>query len=144
MKQKIGFIGLGRVGIPAARTLLRVGYEIVGYARRPEVIETLKSMGGDAAMDCREVGLKASTVIIMVLNDQQVIDVVVGDGGVLSGAERNSLVVCMSTINRENLELVAQKCKEKGVDFVDCPFSGGPAKAESGRSCSSTDGGEDA
>jgi 3-hydroxyisobutyrate dehydrogenase len=133
VRQKIGFIGLGRVGIPAARTLLRAGYEIVGYARRPEVIEALKSMGGEAAMDCKEVALKTSTVVIMVLNDQQVIDVVAGDRGVLSGAERNSLVICMSTINRENLELVAEKCKEKGVGFIDCPFTGGPARAESGR-----------
>lgn len=133
MKQEIGFIGLGRVGIPAARTLLRAGYEIVGYARRPEVIETLKSMGGEVASDSKEVALKSSIVIIMVLNDQQVIDVLLGEKGVLSGARRDSLVVCMSTINRENLELVAKECKQRDVDFIDCPFTGGPAKAESGR-----------
>jgi 3-hydroxyisobutyrate dehydrogenase-like beta-hydroxyacid dehydrogenase len=68
----------------------------------------------------------------LVLNDQQVIEVVTGTDGVLESLEKGSTVICMSTINRNNLEWVAQQCADKGVELVDCPFTGGPARVETG------------
>jgi 3-hydroxyisobutyrate dehydrogenase-like beta-hydroxyacid dehydrogenase len=130
--EKIGIIGLGRVGMPGARRFIRMGYHVVGFDRRKEAVEALRSMGVESARDSKEVAQSAKTIIILVLNDQQVIDVVTGPNGILAGCDSNSRVICMSTINRDNLESIAKKCHENNVGFVDCPFTGGPARAENG------------
>mgnify|MGYP001058942499 CR=1 FL=1 len=132
MKEKIGTIGLGLMGMPTAKKLLNAGYPVIGYAWRQEVIEELKSMGAEAARNCKEVAQEAKTVIVFVLNDQQVIDVVTGENGALSGSGKDSTIICMSTINRENLEWVAKECQKKNVGFVDCPCIGGPSRIEKG------------
>jgi 3-hydroxyisobutyrate dehydrogenase-like beta-hydroxyacid dehydrogenase len=132
MTEKIGIIGLGRVGMPAAKKLIKEGYQVVGYARRPEVIEEFRAAGGQVVNNPKEVAQEVGTVVILVLNDQQVIEVVTGTDGVLESLEKGSTVICMSTINRNNLEWVAQQCADKGVELVDCPFTGGPARVETG------------
>jgi 3-hydroxyisobutyrate dehydrogenase-like beta-hydroxyacid dehydrogenase len=132
MTEKIGIIGLGRVGMPAAKKLIKEGYQVVGYARRPEVIEEFRAAGGQVVNNAKEVAQEVGTVVILVLNDQQVIEVVTGPDGVLESLEKGSTVICMSTINRNNLEWVAQQCADKGVELVDCPFTGGPARVETG------------
>jgi 3-hydroxyisobutyrate dehydrogenase-like beta-hydroxyacid dehydrogenase len=130
MTRKIGIVGLGRVGMPAAKKFLKNGYEVVGYARRPEVVEEFRAAGGYVVDNPKEVAQEVETVVILVLNDQQVIEVVTGPKGVLEGFEKGSVVICMSTINRNNLEWVTQQCADKGVELVDCPFTGGPARVE--------------
>jgi 3-hydroxyisobutyrate dehydrogenase-like beta-hydroxyacid dehydrogenase len=130
MTRRIGIIGLGRVGMPAARKFIKEGYEVVGYARRPEVIKEFRAAGGHVVDNPKEVAQEVETVLILVLNDQQVIEVVTGPNGVLDGFEKGSIVICMSTINRNNLEWVAQQCADKGVELIDCPFTGGPARVE--------------
>jgi 3-hydroxyisobutyrate dehydrogenase len=128
MMKNIGIIGLGRVGIPAAKAYIQNGYKIFGYARRKEVIKEFQSMGGIHLSNPEEVARHADIVLVLVLNDVQVIDVITGQNGVLKGIKPGATVVCMSTINRTNLEFVAQKCDENKVNFVDCPFTGGPAR----------------
>ncbi len=130
--KKLGIIGLGRVGIPAAKAYIKSGYKVFGYARRPEVIKEFEEMGGIYKSSPEEVAKNCNTVIVLVLNDQQVIDVVSGDNGILKGIESGSTIIGMSTINRFNLESVAAKCAEKKVGFVDCPFTGGPARVPTG------------
>ena len=95
-------------------------------------MEELRSAGGEAVEDGKRVAQKAKTVIVFVLNDQQVIETITGPNGVLEGCNDSSLVICMATIDRDNLQRVAQMCSEKGVGFVDCPCTGGPARVENG------------
>jgi 3-hydroxyisobutyrate dehydrogenase-like beta-hydroxyacid dehydrogenase len=130
--EKVGIIGLGRVGMPSARRFIKMGYQVVGFERRKEVMEEAKSICVETARNCKEVAQKAKTVIILVLNDQQVIEVVTGPNGILAGCDSHSQIICMSTINRDNLEWIAKKCREENVGFIDCPFTGGPARAEKG------------
>jgi 3-hydroxyisobutyrate dehydrogenase-like beta-hydroxyacid dehydrogenase len=132
MSKKIGIIGLGRCGLPAAARYVQCGYEVFGYARRPEVIEKFTAQGGVSLANPAEVARHAYTVIIMVLNDEQVIDVVSGAGGILEGAAPGGTVICLSTINRSNLEMLADACRQRRLHFVDCPFTGGPARIEKG------------
>ncbi len=132
MDNTIGIIGLGRCGLPAAKRFIENGYRVVGYARRLEVIRDFEGMGGVHAATPAAVAQRAKTVIVMVLNDEQVLEVIIGDTGVLKGAAPGSMVVCMSTINRSNLDLVAQRCVAQGMQFVDCPFTGGPARVSAG------------
>ncbi len=71
MSETIGVIGLGHMGMPAAKKYMREGYDVVGYEPRPEVIEEFRSAGGIAVENCMEVAQKAGTVIIYVLNDSR-------------------------------------------------------------------------
>jgi len=128
MEKRIGVIGLGRCGMPVAENFVKAGYRVYGYARRPEVIAEFKNLGGQHVGSPSEVAQNAGTIIVIVLNDEQVMDVVAGPNGILKSAAPESTVICMSTINRENLEWVNQKCTEKKVKLVDCPFTGGPAR----------------
>ena len=130
MSETIGIIGLGRMGIPAAKKYINEGYKVVGYARRPEVIEEFRSFGGIAVENSKEVAQKAGKVIVYVLNDQQVIDVVTGPNGILEGCHKDTRVINMATIDRENLEWVAEQCAKKQVGLVDSPVTGGPARVE--------------
>lgn len=132
MEKRIGIIGLGRCGMPAAKRFIEMGYEVVGYARRPEVIEAFTQLGGVHADSPQAVAEKADVIIVIVLNDDQVFEVVSGPKGILQGAAPGTLVICMSTINRCNLQTVQESCTAKQVDFVDCPFTGGPARLANG------------
>jgi 3-hydroxyisobutyrate dehydrogenase-like beta-hydroxyacid dehydrogenase len=132
MSEAIGIIGLGRMGMVAAKKYIKEGYKVSGYARRPEVIQEFTKAGGIALRNSREVAEKAGKVIVYVLNDQQVIDVVTGADGILKGSHKDTRVICMSTIDKENLEWLAEQCAIKGVGFIDAPVTGGPARVEAG------------
>jgi 3-hydroxyisobutyrate dehydrogenase-like beta-hydroxyacid dehydrogenase len=132
MSETIGIIGLGRMGREAAIKYIADGYNVVGYARRPEVVREFTAAGGIAMKNSREVAEKSGKVIVYVLNDQQVINVVTGPDGILEGCHKDTRVICMSTIDKDNLERLAEKCAEKKVGFVDCPVTGGPARVKAG------------
>jgi 3-hydroxyisobutyrate dehydrogenase-like beta-hydroxyacid dehydrogenase len=132
MMNTIGIVGLGRMGMPAAKALIKAGYHVVAYDFRIEAMDELAAAGGETASDYETVAKKAQTVIVFVLNDQQVIEVVTGNRGLLAGTGDGSVVVCMATIGKDNLIRVAEQCRKQNVAFVDCPCTGGPARAESG------------
>ena len=132
MPEAIGIIGLGRMGMTAAKKYIKEGYKVAGYARRPEVIKEFTSAGGMALRNSREVAEKSGKVIVYVLNDQQVMEVVTGPDGILKGCHKDTRVICMSTIDKGNLEWLAEQCAIKGVGFIDAPVTGGPARVEAG------------
>jgi 3-hydroxyisobutyrate dehydrogenase-like beta-hydroxyacid dehydrogenase len=132
MNKTIGIVGLGRCGMPAAQRFVENGSKVYGYARRPEVIRQFANVGGESMPSPAEVATRAPVVIVMVLNDDQVIDVITGPQGILKGAAEGSTVICMSTINRDNLEWMARECEAQKVNFIDCPFTGGPARIANG------------
>jgi len=143
MKETLGIIGLGRMGMAAARKYIQAGYSVVGYARRKEVIDEFTALGGKAVRNCKEVALEAGKVIIYVLNDQQVIEVIIGENGILEGVHEGSGVICMATIDVENLRMVAKRCAEQSVPFLDCPVTGGPQRIQAGTLTIITAGKED-
>jgi len=132
MANTVGIVGLGRMGMPAAKALIKAGYHVVAHDCRAEALDEIVTAGGESAPDYETVARKAITVIVFVLNDQQVIEVVTGNRGLLAGTGDGSVVVCMATIRKNNLERVAGLCRKENVAFVDCPCTGGPARAESG------------
>lgn len=132
MAKSIGIIGLGRVGMPAAKAYLAAGYTVFGCDKRPEVITAFQAMGGSHLQTPEEVAQHTQTIVVLVLNDEQAIEVITGEKGILKGMQSGTTVICMSTINRSSLEAVAKQCAEKKVDFVDCPFTGGPARVPTG------------
>jgi len=93
-----------------------------------EVLSRFEGKGGIDVASAAQAAAEAETVLVLVLNDKQVIEVVAGRRGILDGATTESTVICMSTINRETLQHLADECAEKQVRFVDSPFTGGPAR----------------
>ncbi|MBR9997611.1 MAG: NAD(P)-dependent oxidoreductase [Cyclobacteriaceae bacterium] len=132
MPEKIGIIGLGRTGMPAAEVFLNAGFTVFGYDKRPEAQKAFENIGGKLAEDSRQLAGNTDTILVMVLNDHQVEDVISGKQGILKNATRRTVIICMSTINRAILEKQAGFCREKGIGFVDCPFTGGPARIPGG------------
>lgn len=132
MGKRIGIIGLGRCGMPATERFMQKGYEVMGHDCRSKVIDAFGRLGGIHVDSPQAVAEKTDLIIVIVLNDEQVIEVVSGPRGILQSAAPGTLVICMSTINRLNLQTVYQSCTARNVDFVDCPFTGGPARMANG------------
>ncbi|MDT0689084.1 NAD(P)-dependent oxidoreductase [Salegentibacter sp. F188] len=132
IKEKIGVIGLGRIGFPVARAFIKKGYSVYGDDKRSEIIEKFQELGGIHYQSPAEIGSYCKTVLVIVLNDKQVLEVFSGDSGLLEGIKPGSVIICMSTINRSVLESIAAQCTERNVNFVDCPFTGGPARVPEG------------
>ena len=128
MPQSIAIIGLGRTGMAASRAYLAAGYTVFGCDKRPEARAELEAMGGTSFQVPEEVANRVSTILIMVLNDQQVMEVLAGTNGLLEKTTAGNSIICMSTINRSGLEVIARMCAEKNVHLLDCPFTGGPAR----------------
>ena len=128
MTKKIGIIGLGRTGFPISQAYLKAGYEVYGFDVREETVLKFESSGGHSQTSPESVAKHCEVVLILVLNDQQVLEVLSGKEGILKGMDPGNIIVCMSTINRNNLERIADSCIQKDIKFVDCPFTGGPAR----------------
>jgi 3-hydroxyisobutyrate dehydrogenase-like beta-hydroxyacid dehydrogenase len=128
MNKTIGIIGLGRIGIPVSKAYLKAGYKVYGYDVREEAVNTFELLGGHAQASPELVAKRCEIILILVLNDQQVIDSITGAKGILQGMNQGEIIICMSTINRSNLVKMANICIKEGINFVDCPFTGGPAR----------------
>ena len=128
MIKTIGIIGLGRTGLPISQAYLKEGYQVHGYDIRKEAVASFKSSGGLSQTSPASVAKHCEIILILVLNDQQVVEALSGKEGILRGMDPGGIVVCMSTINRNVLEKMADSCDHKDIKFVDCPFTGGPAR----------------
>ena len=128
MVKRVGFIGLGDIGMPMARCLLDNGYDVISSAnRRREAIETLKVAGLVEADNPREVAKQSDVLITMVVDEAQTDNVLRGEQGALAGLEPGSVIVIMSTISPVYCQTLA-----KEVEVLDCPVSGGRPRAEKG------------
>jgi len=131
-KMKIGFIGLGIMGKPMSRNLLKAGYELVVFNRSKGAMNELVVAGANAAANPREVAKQAEIVITMLPNSPHVRDVVLGEGGIIEGAAKGSVVIDMSSIAPLVSREIAAQLNEKGVEMLDAPVSGGEPKAIDG------------
>ena len=132
MTKTIGIIGLGRIGLPVARAFIDAGYTVFGCEKQQGRTSEFEAYGGILSSNPSSLSKLVDTIMVIVLNDDQVIEVVTGNKGVIYGENPRLTVICMSTINRANLEVAAAKCEEEGIHFVDCPFTGGPARVPNG------------
>lgn len=130
--KKIGFIGLGIMGKPMSKNLLKAGYELVVMDRNPKVIEEVKALGAGQASTPKEVAEQSDVVITMLPNSPQVKEVVLGPNGVIEGAKPGMVVIDMSSIAPLVSREVCEQLALKGVDMLDAPVSGGEPKAIDG------------
>jgi 2-hydroxy-3-oxopropionate reductase len=128
-KDRVGFIGLGVMGKPMARNLMKAGIELVVWSRTRASVDELAADGATAASSAREVSEKADVTILMLPDSPQVRDVLDGDDGLLAGAREGTLVIDMSTISPVVTREIAAECGERGIGWVDAPVSGGDVGA---------------
>jgi len=115
---KIGFIGLGIMGMPMSRNLLKAGYELVAMDRNPDVMHALASEGVKTAATPKEVAETTDVVITMLPNSPHVKEVVLGANGVIHGAKPGAVVIDMSSIAPLVSREIGARLAEKGVEMM--------------------------
>lgn len=128
----IGFIGLGVMGAPMARNLIKAGHELTVH-RVKERSQFLVDEGAKAADSPREVAERSDVVILMLPDTPDVEDVLLGEDGVVAGLAPGTLVIDMSSISPTATVELAGKVREAGGDYVDAPVSGGDVGARDGK-----------
>ncbi len=129
---KVGFIGLGTMGKPMVRNLMKAGHEVVVFNRSQPAIDQMVSEGATRGTSYAHVGAECPVVITMVPNAPDVKAVLFGDSGVLSAAKPGTIVIDMSSIAPAESRNICAACAEKGVRMMDAPVSGGESGAVAG------------
>ena len=129
---EVGFVGLGIMGKPMVRNLMKAGYSLTVYDIVATSIEEMATDGAKPASTAKEVAEKASVVITMVPDSADSEAAILGPNGVLEGASKGAVIIDMSSIAPGTSQKIAAACEAKGVDFLDAPVSGGEPGAIAG------------
>ena len=128
----IGFVGLGIMGRPMAKNLIKAGYSVTVFDVIGTNVEQVVTEGASAASSAKEVAANTSVVITMVPDSADSEAAIMGPNGVLEGASKGSVVIDMSSIAPGVSQKIADACESAGVEFLDAPVSGGEPKAIDG------------
>jgi 2-hydroxy-3-oxopropionate reductase len=132
MAERVGFIGLGLMGMPMARNLLRAGFPLVVHNRTREKAETLGMEGAEVADFPADVAAHCDLVITMLPDGPDVEQVVTGEHGILTRVRRGALLIDMSTISPVTTRRIAAALEGVGASMLDAPVSGGDVGAIQG------------
>ncbi len=121
---KVGFIGLGNMGIRMARSLAKEGFPLIVYDLRPEPIEEMKTLGATGAHSCREVAEASDAVISMVWDIPQTEEVIFGKDGVWEGIKRGNTIIISSSLGPEYCRKLYARARDKGIRVIDCAVTG--------------------
>ena len=130
--KKVGFIGLGIMGKPMAKNLLKAGYELVVYDINQDAVNEVVAAGAKSAPTSKDVAAQSEVVITMLPNSPHVKAAVLGENGVLEGAKPGLVLIDMSSIAPLASQEIAAAVAKKGVEMLDAPVSGGEPKAIDG------------
>src|SRR5437016_7221549 len=125
MADTIGFIGLGVMGKPMAKNLIKGGHSLVVYNRSRGAVDEVVGAGAKAATSPADVARQATIIITMVPDTPDVELVITGADGVLSTVQRGAIVIDMSSISPVATQRLAKMVAEKGATMLDAPVSGG-------------------
>ncbi|MBF9016882.1 MULTISPECIES: 2-hydroxy-3-oxopropionate reductase [unclassified Oceanispirochaeta] len=129
---KLGFIGLGIMGKPMAKNLLKAGHELVVLDMNKAAVDELISAGAESASTPAEVGSRTDVIITMLPNSPHVKTVVLGENGLIDSAAKGKVLIDMSSIAPLASQEVAEALGKKGMEMLDAPVSGGEPKAVDG------------
>lgn len=129
---KIGFIGLGIMGKPMSKNLLKAGYSVVILDRNKETTDELVAAGAEKAASPKAVAALSDIIITMLPNSPQVKEVVLGENGIIEGAREGTIVIDMSSIAPLASREISEALAAKKVSMLDAPVSGGEPKAIEG------------
>ena len=129
---RIGFIGLGIMGKPMAKNLLKAGYQLVVYDINTAAIKELTDSGAAEGSHPSDVASRSEVIITMLPNSPEVKEVVLGKNGIIKGVKSGSVFIDMSSIAPLVSREVSEQLRQKGVVMLDAPVSGGEPKAVEG------------
>src|SRR6185437_5751733 len=130
---KLGFLGLGLMGYPMARNLLRAGHEVALWSHSAEKAHKLAGeAGGKFCATPKEVAQSADVVFLCVGDTEMAREVIVGTNGIIEGAHAGLTVADASTISPKVSREIGSRLREKGVEFLDAPCTGSTPGAEGG------------
>jgi len=129
---KVGFMGLGIMGKPMSKNILKAGYDLVVSNRSQAKVQELVELGAESAANGAELAEKCDVIITMLPNSPQVRQVCLGEGGIIETGGENTVVIDMSSIDPVESKAIAEELAKKGIDMLDCPVSGGEPKAIDG------------
>jgi 2-hydroxy-3-oxopropionate reductase len=141
---KLGFVGLGIMGRPMMKNLLKAGHSVAAYTRTASVLDACVADGAERGASNKDVGARAEVIITMLPDGPQVEEVVLGAGGILEGARPGTTIVDMSSINPLVSQKIGTACRSRGVEFLDAPVSGGEPRAIDGTLAIMVGGSQDA
>jgi 2-hydroxy-3-oxopropionate reductase len=130
--RSVGFVGLGIMGKPMARNLLKAGFSLAVASRSPAPVEELASEGAAPKDSPRACAEGRDAVVTMLPDSPDSEEVILGRNGVLEGTSPGALVIDMSSIAPAVSRKIAAACEARAVDFLDAPVSGGEAGAVAG------------
>ncbi len=139
---KIGFIGLGNMGLPMAQNLIKAGHPVCGYDVNGAALDKFSAAGGIAVRSLDVASMGVDLVITMLPAREQVREVYLGQGGVLASAAAGTLLIDCSTVDVETARAVAAAARVNELDMLDAPVSGGVAGAQAGTLTFMVGGGE--
>jgi len=127
---RVGFIGLGNMGLPMALNLLKAGHEVEGFDVNGAAVDKLVAAGGASAGGVKVAASRADVVITMLPAGREVREVYLETGGIIENANEGTLLIDCSTIDVETARAVAAAADARGLPMVDAPVSGGVGGAQ--------------
>ena len=129
---RIGFIGLGNMGLPMARNLIKAGHQLCGFDVVKPALDGLTAAGGKVAASAIDACAGAEAIITMLPAGEHVRAVYLGDSGIVAKAPANVLLIDSSTIDVNSARAVAAAAATRGLAMIDAPVSGGVGGAQAG------------
>ena len=129
---KVGFIGLGIMGKPMSKNLIKAGYELTVCDLHKEAVDEVVACGAISAENGSEVAEHCDVIITMVPNSPQVREVTLGENGILRSARPGMVLIDMSSIDPTESKAIGAELEKKGIEMLDAPVSGGEPKAIDG------------
>ena len=129
---KVGFVGLGNMGFNMVNNLIKGGFEVYTYDVFEKAIQRTEEIGAHGCKSLQELAENSEVIQIMVMNYAQVKSVVLDEGGLMHHMKPGSILNVSSTVSPEQTKSVAEMVAEKGIEYVDCPVSGGKTGAING------------
>ena len=127
--KKIGFIGIGLMGLPMAKNILKSGYKLTAFNRSPNKADLLKEFGAEIAKSLGEL-VNNSDVIITMLTDDKAVDEVMNNQNFVENLKSGKILIDMSSVKPITAKKHANSLKMKDIDYLDAPVSGGTIGAE--------------
>ena len=131
-KEKIGIVGIGRMGQAMAKHLIKHGYAVLAQDIEPKALEAARGLGAATAATPAEVGRACKFVIIAVGYDDEAEAVMLGKGGLLETMGAGTVIAVSSTCTPEHVKMLAEKARAKGVEVLDAPICRGQMAADTG------------
>jgi 2-hydroxy-3-oxopropionate reductase len=129
---KLGFIGLGIMGKPMCKNLIKAGHELIVNDFNKAAINEIVSMGAKSVENGAEMAKECDIIITMLPNSPHVRTVTLGENGISDTAKPGTVIIDMSSIDPVESQSIGTKLAEKGIDIIDAPVSGGEPKAIDG------------